>query len=319
MPIAPPNSNDSFYPFRKAVLRGLGISMPPLLTIALFLWAWTLIESYVLVPVESVAEVVITGASRDVLSTLPFPEKVLGTENDDPRISREGEDIISFHFDRRVYTRSGENRWVGYYPREYVRENYTTRAKILPPFVGGLLLVLYLLGKFVAAGVGRMLVGFFDRLILQLPLISNVYSAVKQVTDFVFVDREIEFNRVVAVEYPRKGIWSIGFVTGESMLDIRAAANEPVLSVLMPTSPMPVTGFTITVLKSEAVDLNITVDQAIQFVVSCGVVVPPQQLLQGQSHIAGRVTDVLATRANDSEGTPLERPDEHSDTRDSSG
>ena len=81
-----------------------------------------------------------------------------------------------------------------------------------------------------------------------------------------------------AVEYPRRGLWSIGFVTGESMLDITAAANEPVLSVLIPTSPMPVTGFTITVRKSEAVDLNITIDQAIQFVVSCGVVIPPQQI-----------------------------------------
>ena len=61
------------------------------------------------------------------------------------------------------------------------------------------------------------------------------------------------------------------------MLDIRSAANEPVLTVLMPTSPMPATGFTITIRKSETIDLDITIDQAIQFVVSCGVVVPPQQ------------------------------------------
>ena len=67
-------------------------------------------------------------------------------------------------------------------------------------------------------------------------------------------------------------------VTGESLLDIRSAANESVLSVLIPTSPMPVTGYTITVLKSETIDLNISIDQAFQFIVSCGVVVPPQQL-----------------------------------------
>ena len=89
-----------------------------------------------------------------------------------------------------------------------------------------------------------------------------------------------EFNRVVAVEYPRKGIWSVGFVTGESMLDIHGAANEPMVSVLMPTSPMPATGFTVSVKKSETVDLNITIDQAIQFVVSCGVVVPMQQMVK---------------------------------------
>jgi uncharacterized membrane protein len=62
------------------------------------------------------------------------------------------------------------------------------------------------------------------------------------------------------------------------MLDIRGAANEPVLSVLMPTSPMPVTGFTVTIKKSEAVDLDLTIDQAFQFIISCGVVVPPHQM-----------------------------------------
>ena len=89
--------------------------------------------------------------------------------------------------------------------------------------------------------------------------------------------------KVVAVEYPRRGIWSLGFVTGESMLDIRSAANEPVVSVLIPTSPMPATGFTMTVLKSETIDMNITVDQALQFIVSCGVVVPPHQQIRPEA------------------------------------
>jgi uncharacterized membrane protein len=82
---------------------------------------------------------------------------------------------------------------------------------------------------------------------------------------------------VVAIEYPRKGLWSVGFVTGESMMALESAASEPVLSVLMPTSPMPATGFTITIRQSETIDLDISLDQAIQFVVSCGVVVPTGQ------------------------------------------
>lgn len=329
-------------PFRKAVLRGLGILMPPLLTIALFFWAWNLIEDYVLVPLESGAESVITLSSRDVLRDIPdeLTDPATGEFNKDPRISREGAQVVSFRYEKLIYTREDgtwlrfimprdDGTWVGYMPRENVRKEFLSRQRTLPPFVAGLILVCYLLGKFVAAPVGHMIVGIFDRLILRLPLISNVYSAVKQVTDFVFVEREIEFNRVVAVEYPRKGIWSIGFVTGESMLDIRSAADEPVLSVLMPTSPLPVTGFTITVLKSEAVDLNISVDQAIQFIVSCGVVVPYQQQILDNSHIAGRVTDVLAGQTRDAEGTALERttdsnptlpnPTQPSDTQESSG
>ena len=117
-------------------------------------------------------------------------------------------------------------------------------------------------------------------MIHRLPLVRNVYTSVKQVTDFLFTDSELEYTRVVAVEYPRKGIWSLGLVTGESMLDIRSAANEPVLSILVPTSPMPFTGYTMTVKRSETVDLNITVEQAFQFIISCGVVVPPQQLVE---------------------------------------
>lgn len=310
-------------------MRGLGILMPPLLTLALFLWAWNLIEAYVLVPVESVAEVVITWSSRDPAFEIPdaLKDSETGEFNNDPRISREEDKVVSFHYDRRIYTRSGEGKWVGYYPREYVREKFIRRSTILPPFVAILLLVLYLLGKFVAAGVGHIIVGIFDRLILQLPLISNVYSAVKQVTDFVFVEREIEFKRVVAVEYPRKGIWSVGFVTGESMIDIRTAADQPVLSVLIPSSPLPITGYTITILKSEAVDLNISIDQAIQFMVSCGVVVPPHQQILDNSHIAGRVTEAIASQTRASERTALERtadsqltkprPDKQSDAQES--
>ncbi|HRX81394.1 MAG TPA: DUF502 domain-containing protein, partial [Pirellulaceae bacterium] len=133
-------------------------------------------------------------------------------------------------------------------------------------------------------------------------------------------EREIEFNRVVAIEYPRKGIWSIGFVTGESMADIRAAANEPVLSVLMPTSPMPVTGFTVTIMKSEAVDLNITVDQAVQFIVSCGVVVPKQQQRSAEiEKISNHVSAAIAQHGggNGSSGNG-KRADERTDSLESS-
>jgi uncharacterized membrane protein len=253
--------------------------MPPLLTIVLFIWAWSVIERYILVPSENAVGSVIAFADGNTLTAIP-PGATKIVE------SKEGTE--SFDFEDRNYEKSGDAEWVGYYPLEHIKENQLQRGRVLPFFIALFLLVLYLLGKFVAAGVGRMIVGWFDALIQRLPLVSNVYSAVKQVTDFIFSEREIEFNRVVAIEYPRKGMWSIGFVTGESMLDIRSAANESVLSVLMPTSPMPMTGFTVTVLKSEAIDLNLTVDQAIQFVISCGVVVPAQQqvsVLNGTSEI----------------------------------
>jgi uncharacterized membrane protein len=127
----------------------------------------------------------------------------------------------------------------------------------------------------------------------RLPVVSNVYSSVKQVTDFFLSERNLEYNRVVAVEYPRRGIWSLGFVTSDSFLELTAAAGEPLLTVLMPTSPMPMTGFTVNVPRSEVLDLNVTLDQAFQFCLSCGVLVPPQQRVTPellQQELARRLT-----------------------------
>ncbi len=140
------------------------------------------------------------------------------------------------------------------------------------------IVLLYFLGRLVTVRLGAWLVHRFETVVLsRLPLISHVYSSVKQITDFLFSERQIEYNRVVAVEYPRRGIWSIGFVTGDSMLEITAVAGEPLVSVLIPTSPMPVTGYTMNIPRSDVIDLNVTIDQAFQFCVSCGVLVPPQQ------------------------------------------
>ena len=116
-----------------------------------------------------------------------------------------------------------------------------------------------------------------ERLFSRVPVVRAVYSAVKQVTDFLFTERELKVTRIVAVEFPRKGVWSVGFVTGESFAAIHDVAAEPVLTVLLPYSPLPVTGCTIMVRKSECIDLNITFEQACQFIVSCGVVVPPSK------------------------------------------
>lgn len=141
-----------------------------------------------------------------------------------------------------------------------------------------LLALIFFLGRVVTARVGSWSVSLFERKVIGgLPVVRNVYSSVKQITDFLFSENQIEYRRVVAVEYPRKGIWSLGFVTGESMLQIVETAGEPCVTVLIPTSPMPMTGYTMSIPKSAVLDLDITVEQAFQFCVSCGVLVPPQQ------------------------------------------
>jgi len=160
------------------------------------------------------------------------------------------------------------------YWHRYVELIYLPRSFIVPLFLLVFLTVLYFLGRIFAHGLGRWFVTSTEAGIDRIPIVNKVYGSVKQVTDFAFSERELEFNRVVAVEYPRKGIWSIGFVTGNGLPEVVAVSGEPMLAVLMPTSPMPMTGFTIQIPRSQAVDLQITIDEAIQFVVSCGVVAP---------------------------------------------
>jgi len=243
--------------------------LPPLLTIVIFVWVGNTVAVYLLEPLERIAERSLVWAVADIQPTETAGYIAVSDGNYIPGYvylgvsEAKGADMpatgtLIYH--------------------EYVRLRYLQRRYVIPIFLSVFILLLYLLGKFLAAGVGKFFWGAFERGILQLPIVRNVYSSVKQVTDFLFSEREIEYTRVVAVEYPRKGIWSLGMVTGESMVDISDAAGEPVLSLLVPTSPMPFTGFTVTVKKSETIDLNITIDQAFQFIISCGVVVPPQQL-----------------------------------------
>ena len=337
-------------PFRRAVLRGLGVVMPPLLTLVLFIWAWATIDGYVLKPIENGLDQVIVFFSmqsgvQDEISAEVEADKVWVVSQDNERVptatvmraagsvqgilskaKSQGWRVASFEHGGVVFVPLVDQTWIPQtvydeveespgktimatataqevYER-YVKVKYLPRWRTIPVFLILFIAILYLLGRFLAAGVGRIFLTGVEGLINRLPIVRNVYSSVKQVTDFIFSEREIEFNRVVAVQYPRKGIWSIGFVTGESMLDIRSAANEPVLSVLMPTSPMPATGFTVTVRKSETIDLDITIDQAIQFIVSCGVVVPSQQQ---PDEVSVKLSNAIARRlqAESSEPDPL--------------
>ncbi len=276
----PPKAHE--HPFRSAVLRGMGVVAPPLLTIVIFLWVGGTIHHYVLEPLTAGASNALVWAVGDIREDVPDANPATRTAAVNGQVFYRLDN--DSYVPQEVYDRvkrtpgdedleTGESVYRRYVELEYLRPHF-----VIPFFLAIFVLVLYLLGKFMAAGIGRVFWNIFERGVHQLPLVRNVYSSVKQVSDFLFSPREIEYTRVVAIEYPRKGIWSLGMVTGESLLDVRSVANEPVLSVLIPTSPMPVTGYTITVLKSETIDLNISIDQAFQFIVSCGVVIPPQQL-----------------------------------------
>ena len=158
---------------------------------------------------------------------------------------------------------------------QYVNAHYLQPVFVVPVFLVVFVAILYVLGKLFTARVGSIV----EPLVRRLPLVRGVYASVKKVTDFALVESgEVRYLRVVAIEFPRPGIWTVGLVTGEGMSDIAGAAGEPCLTVAVPGSPVPFTGNVVTVPKSAAHDLSISIDEALQFFISCGVVVPRREL-----------------------------------------
>jgi uncharacterized membrane protein len=304
-------------PFRRAVLRGLAILLPPLLTIVIFLWVGNSVAVYLLEPMEDAVRYVMVERLADIRT--PDATRADGAVVfDGATYQLAAGDTITI--DGEVFQQTGDGQFIPVAVQHWVRENigqdpmprnakeiYTwyvdrrwlPRELVVPVFLLLFVLALYLLGKFLAAGMGRFFWNQLERVIQRLPLVSNVYSSVKQVTDFMITDPDIQYTRVVAVEYPRKGIWTLSFVTGEGMLEVLGEVGEPMLTVLIPTSPMPFTGFTMMVKKSETLELDITLDQAFQFIVSCGVVVPAQQITAALEQQAVRdETEGLALAAS---------------------
>jgi uncharacterized membrane protein len=136
-----------------------------------------------------------------------------------------------------------------------------------------------IVGAILASVVGRAIWRMIEGFIMNTPLLRRVYPYVKQITDFLLTqDKKKElFSRVVAVEYPRKGSWSIGFVTGSGLKKVVDNIEKEFLTILIPNSPMPVTGYVIMVPKEQTIALDMTVEEAFRFAISAGVIAPSDQ------------------------------------------
>jgi len=144
------------------------------------------------------------------------------------------------------------------------------------------IILVYFLGRLLASFIGRKMWQVFESAVQQVPGFKQVYPYVKQVIDFLFGENKIEFSRVVAVPYPRQGVWSLGLVTGAGLRYVNETAKEEFLTVFIPSSPTPITGYVVHIKKEEAIDLPISIEEALRFTVSGGVIVPDHQVLPTQ-------------------------------------
>jgi uncharacterized membrane protein len=161
-------------------------------------------------------------------------------------------------------------------PPKYNPETY------LPFSVPGIGLIvsimfLTLVGAFTAGLVGRLFVRMSERILARMPVVRSIYSATKQIFETVLAQSSRAFRDVVLVEYPRHGIWAIGFITGKTAGEVQELTEDVVMNVFLPTTPNPTSGFLLFVPKSDLIYLSMSVEEGIKMVVSGGIVTPPDR------------------------------------------
>jgi uncharacterized membrane protein len=136
------------------------------------------------------------------------------------------------------------------------------------------LLLLFFTGVLVKNLFGGQMVAGLESLVRRIPVVGAVYAGAKTFSETVLTDKGTSFKQVLIVEFPRKGAWSIGFLTAEDLEEVRARTGEDMISVFVPTTPNPTTGFIIVVKRSEVVFLDMSVDEAFKMILTLGVVAP---------------------------------------------
>jgi len=137
------------------------------------------------------------------------------------------------------------------------------------------LLIIFITGVVTRNFVGNRLVKLWELLLQRIPVVSSIYSSVKQVSDTLFSSSGNAFRKALLVQYPREGIWTIAFQTGVPGGDVKNHLAGDYVSVYVPTTPNPTSGFFLMLRREDTIELDMSVDEALKYIVSMGVVAPP--------------------------------------------
>lgn len=166
-------------------------------------------------------------------------------------------------------------------PAQYNPEHY------LPFTIPGIGLLVFLLavtliGALTAGLIGRTALSLGERVLAKMPVIRTVHAALKQIFETVLAHKSEAFRQVVLFEYPRRGIWCMGFVSGRTEGEVQNLTEDEVVNVFLPTTPNPTSGFLLFVPKKDLVTLDMSVEDGIKMVVSGGIVTPPDRRSEQQ-------------------------------------
>lgn len=148
------------------------------------------------------------------------------------------------------------------------------------PGLGLILLILALIfiGMFTTGFIGKFFVGIWEKIIRRMPVVSSIYSLIKQIFETFLSQKKRSFSEVVLIEYPRKGIFTLAFVSQDKTGgEIAKKSKTDLISVFVPTTPNPTSGFLLFVPKADVIKLNMSVEEGIKYVISCGIVAPEQE------------------------------------------
>ncbi|RYF01052.1 MAG: DUF502 domain-containing protein [Comamonadaceae bacterium] len=143
--------------------------------------------------------------------------------------------------------------------------------------------ILLVVGALASNFAGRKLVEWGDALVSRIPVVRSIYSSVKQVSDTIFSESGNAFRTAVLVQWPREGVWTVAFVTGAPNGEVAAYLRDEFVSVYVPTTPNPTGGYFVMLRKSDCIELDMSVDAALKYIVSMGVVVPPDPAVISES------------------------------------
>ncbi len=278
--------------FRRFFLRGLGALVPTLFTFAIIVWAYQLVNENVgfyitrglLGLCSWVREQPAPGFVNPEVDALRYGTKLAEWDDEGRRLTVEYQIIQNCS---RLESLAAES--VGVVRPRALEDALEAKndalwqlafVKYKLHMLGFLIAIIlvYFMGFFLASFLGRTSWRAAERLLYRIPLIRAIYPNVKQVTDFLLTERSVEFSGVVAVQYPRKGIWSVGLNTGGPMKQVQKRVASDLVTVFIPSSPTPVTGYVIQVPQEDVIELNMTIDEGLRFTISAGVIKPEAAL-----------------------------------------
>lgn len=273
--------------FRQFFYRGLTVLLPSVLTIWILFQAYRFVDQNIAQPINGICRVV-------VIRSMPL---IYRDETKRP-------DWYNVNDEERLAER--DRRRANKQPKLEDKDlDADIRKRALSAWwqlhwwlnligLGVAVILFYLAGRILGGFLGRKLTHRVERILSRLPIFKQVYPYVKQVVEFLLGEPKIELKRVGLVEYPRSGIWSLGFITGKPAQPWQDAAGQELLTLFIPSSPTPITGYTITVPRQDVVELDITPEEAFRFTVSGGVLTPGGIGEQYATLIETRTEDVPA-------------------------